>query len=67
MNRSKYRGPDIVIKKRQAVGHGVCQNPDCGHHVTWYDMLPDEEYTNCVICSGFMIVRAARQREDDDE
>ena len=30
-DRSKYRGPDIVLKKRQAVGHGECQG--CGHLV----------------------------------
>lgn len=65
--RSKYRGPDIVLRKRQAVGHGECQNPDCEHRVTWYDMLPGEDYANCVICGGFMIVTRVVKREDDDE
>ena len=67
MDRSKFRGPDLVLKKRQAVGHGECQNPDCGHKITWYDMLPGEDYSNCVVCSGFMIVSRTRQRQIDDE
>lgn len=68
MANSKFRGPDIVLKKRHAIGHGECQNPDCEHRVTWYDMLPDEDYTNCVLCGGFMIVRRDKSqlKEDDD-
>jgi len=64
-DNSKYRGPDIVLKKRQAVGHGECNA--CGHLVTWYDMLPDEDYSNCVICSGFLIVTRTKQRQVDPE
>lgn len=65
MANSKFRGPDIILKKRQALGHGECQN--CGHQVTWYDMLPDEDYTNCVICSGFMIVTQTKLKTIDQE
>ena len=64
-DNSRFRGPDIVLKKRQAVGHGECQG--CGHLVTWYDMLPDEDYSNCVICSGFLIVTRTKQRQVDPE
>ena len=55
-----------MLKKRQAVGHGECQNPDCDHRVTWYDALPDEDYTNCVLCGGFMIVDIAKPRREDE-
>lgn len=66
MSRSKFRGPDLILKKRQALGHGECQG--CGHLVTWYDVLPDEEYANCVLCNGFMIVtRVKTQQNEDDE
>lgn len=66
-DRSKYRGPDITLRKRQALGHGECTN--CGHTVTWYDMLPDEDYSNCVICSGFLIVNRTKARplNEDEE
>ena len=64
-DNTRFRGPDIVLKKRQAVGHGECTN--CGHLVTWYDMLPDEDYSNCVICSGFLIVTRTKQRQVDPE
>ncbi len=64
-DNSRFRGPDIVLRKRQAVGHGECTN--CGHLVTWYDMLPDEEYSNCVICAGFMIVTAVKKRQVDED
>lgn len=65
-DNSRFRGPDIVLRKRQAVGHGSCQNPDCDHRVTWYDALPDEDYTNCVLCGGFMIVDIAKPRREDE-
>ena len=65
MDRSKFRGPDITFAKRTAVGHGECQG--CGHQVTWYDMLPDEDYCNCVVCSGFMIVSRVKAKQMDED
>ncbi len=65
MGNSKFRGPDLILKKRQALGFGECQG--CGHRVTWYDVLPDEEYGNCVLCSGFMIITIVKSRQEEDE
>jgi hypothetical protein len=66
-DRSKYRGPDITLGRGKALGHGECQG--CGHKVWYNDFLPEEEYSNCCLCNGFMIVTRFAQftvDEDDD-
>ena len=61
---SKYRGPDISLKRSLPLGNGVCQN--CGHRVSYVDFLPDEEYGNCALCNGFMIVTVIKKVDDGE-